>query len=96
MGYKNRYIFIKKTYPKTMIIFKNKDNKYIGYSEQKEFLEYLKFKKLNNLNKLRINYIVISNMSIIKHVRFDDNKYEFYYTKFNLFKLVNYIRQRRR
>ena len=96
MGYKNRYVFIKRTYPNTMIIFKNKDSKYSGYKEQKEFLEYLKFKKLNNLNKLKINYIVISNMQILKYVTFDDNKYELYYTRFNLFKLVNYIRQRRR
>ena len=96
MGYKNRYVFIKRTYPNTVVIFKNKDNKYIGYSEQKEFLEYLKFKKLNNLNKLKINYIVISNMQILEHVKFDDNKYELYYARYNLFKLVNFIRQRRR
>jgi len=96
MGYKNRYVFIKRTYPNTMVIFRNKDNKYVGYSEQKEFLEYLKFKQLNNLSKLKINYIVISNMQILEHVTFDDNKYELYYARFNLFKLVNYIRQRRR
>lgn len=95
MGYKNRYVFIKRTYPNTMIIFKN-NNKYIGYMEQKELLEYLKFKKLANLSKLKINYIVISNMQILEHKTFDDNKYELYYTRFNLFKLVNYIRQRRR
>lgn len=96
MGYKNRYVFIKRTYPNTIVIFKNSDNKYVGYSEQKEFLEYLKFKQLNNLSKLKINYIVISNMQILEHVTFDDNKYELYYARFNLFKLVNYIRQRRR
>lgn len=96
MAYKNRYLFIRRTYPNTMVIFKNKDNLYVGYSDQKEFLEYLKFKKLNNLNKLNINYIVISNMSILEHKAFDDNKYELYYARFNLFKLVNYIRQRRR
>jgi len=43
MAYKNRYLFIRRTYPNTIVIFKNKDNKYIGYNEQKEFLEYLKF-----------------------------------------------------
>ena len=96
MGYKNRYVFIKRTYPNTIVIFKNNNNKYIGYSEQKEFLEYLKFKQLNNLSKLKINYIVISNMQILEHVTFDDNKYKLYYARFNLFKLVNYIRQRRR
>lgn len=96
MGYKNRYVFIKRTYPNTMVIFKDKDGKLKGYKEQKEFLEYLQFKKLNNLNKLKINYIVISNMQILEHVKFDDNKYELYYARYNLFKLVNFIRQRRR
>lgn len=96
MGYKNRYVFIKRTYPNTIVIFKNNNNKYIGYSNQKEFLEYLKFRQLNNLSKLKINYIVISNMQILEHVTFDNNKYELYYARFNLFKLVNYIRQRRR
>lgn len=96
MGYKNRYVFIKRTYPNTIVVFKNKNNNYVGYGIQRDFLEYLKFKKLNNLNKLRINYIVIRNMSILKHVQFDDNMYELYYARYNLFKLVNFIRQRRR
>lgn len=94
MGCKNRYIFIKRTYPNTMVIFKNSSNKYISYGEQKEFLKYLKFKELSNLSKLKINYIVISNMQILEHKIFDDNKYKLYYTRFNLFKLVNYIRKR--
>ena len=95
MGYKNRYVFIKRTYPKTIVIFE-KLNKLCGYQEHKEFLEYLKFKKLNDLNKLKINYIVIRNMTIINHQIFTNNMFEIYYTRFNLFKLINYIRQRRR
>lgn len=95
MGYKNRYLFIKRTYPKTIVIFE-KENKYKGFSDSKEFLEYLKFKKLTDLNKLNINYIVIRNMIILEHKTFTKNMYDFYYTKFNLFKLVNFIRQRRR
>ena len=95
MGYKNRYVFIKRTYPKTIVIFE-KLNKLCGYQEHKEFLEYLKFKKLNDLNKLKINYIVIRNMVILKHQEFDENMYNIYYARFNLFKLVNNIRQRRR
>lgn len=95
MGYKNRYVFIKRTYPNTIVIFE-KNNKYNGYSEDKEFLEFLKYKKLDDLNKLKINYIVISNMSILEHKTFDKNMYRIYYARFNLFKLVNFIRQRRR
>ncbi len=95
MSYKNRYVFIKRTYPNTMIIFKNSKNKYIGYREQKEFLKYLQFKRLNNLSKLKINYIVISNMQILEHKTFEENNYELYYARFSLFKLVNYIRQHR-
>lgn len=95
MGYKTRYIFIKRTYPNTIVIFE-KNNKFNGYREDKEFLEYLKFKKLDDLNKLKINYIVISNMNILEHKTFDDNMYNNYYAKFSLFKLVNFIRQRRR
>ena len=96
MGYKNRYVFVKRTYPNTMVIFENNKNKYVGYDKDREFLEYIKFKKLNDLNKLKINYIVIRNMVILESKKFDPNMYEIYYTKFNLFKLVNYIRQRRR
>lgn len=95
MGYKNRYVFIKRTYPNTIVIFE-KNNKYIGYREDKEFLEFLKFKKLNDLNKLKINYIVIRNMIILEHKTFDKNMYKIYYMRFNLFKSVNFVRQRRR
>lgn len=95
MGYKNRYVFIKRTYPNTVVIFKNRNNKYIGYSNQKDFLKYIEFKRLNNLSKLKINYIVISNMQILEHKTFEENNYELYYARFSLFKLVNYFRQHR-
>lgn len=95
MAYKNRYLFIKRTYPNTIVIFKSKDNKFIAYSDQKQFLKYLKFRELNMLNKLRINYIVVSNMLILEYKTFEDNKYELYYARYNLFKLIDYIHQKR-
>ncbi len=95
MRVKNRYVFIKRTFPNTIVIFE-KNNEYKSYGQDKELLEYIKFKKLNNLNKLKINYIVVRNMTIVKHEIFENSMYQIYYTRFNLFKLVNLIRQRRR
>ena len=90
MAYKNRYIFIKRCYPNTIVIFKN-NKSYTSYDEDKEFLNYLNFKKLNNLNKLKINYIVIDNMKVIQYVEFKNNNYKLYYKRFILFKLIKYI-----
>ena len=95
MSIRNRYMFIKRTYPSTIVIFK-KEHKYKSYGKYKEFLEYLKFHKLNDLNKLNINYIVIGDMTILEYKTFANNNFNIYYSKFNLFKLFNQIRQRRR
>ena len=95
MSIRNRYVFIKRTYPNTIVVFK-KENKYKSYGEYEKFLEYLKFHKLNDLNKLNINYIVIGDMAILEHKTFKNNNFNIYYSKFNLFKLFNQIRQRRR
>ena len=95
MSIRNRYVFIKRTYPSTIVIFK-KENKYKSYGKYKEFLEYLKFHKLNDLNKLNINYIVIGDMAILEYKTFPNNNFNIYYSKFNLFKLLKQIRQRRR
>ncbi len=95
MPLKNRHVFVKRTYPNTVVLF-DKNNKYTSYKLEREFLDYLHFSDLKDLNRLRINYIVISNMTIIKHISFEDNKYLLYYKRFKLIKLIEYIRQRRR
>ena len=88
MAYQNRYVFIKRTYPKTIILFQ-KDNKYIGYKEDKELLKFLKFRKLKDLERLKINYIIVRNMEIIDHQEYENNMYNIYYLRFRLTNLIN-------
>ena len=40
MGYKNRYLFAKRTYQETIILFKV-NNKYLSYLDTLSFLKYL-------------------------------------------------------
>ena len=96
MGYKNRYIFCKRTYPETIILFYHND-KYKVYSIDKEILTYLKVKEVNTLKKLdrlKINYLVLNNMEIIKQQIFNENKYNLYYKRYKLTKLINSLKAR--
>lgn len=95
MSLKNRYIFIKRTYPNTLVLF-DKKNKFASYKSEREFLDFLKFKDLKDLNRLKINYIIISNMTILKQVNFANNQYLLQYKRFRLNKIARLIRQRRR
>ena len=67
MSYRNRYVFIKRTYPKNIVLFLKK-GKYISYGLDKEFLKYLRFKKINDLNYWHINYLILENMQILEHL----------------------------
>lgn len=84
MGVKNRYLFLKSVFPKSVIIFE-KRNKLVSYGVDKELLNLL---KKNNSN---VNYVVIKNMSLIKNKKYENNLYDFYYIKINLLKLVDLI-----
>ena len=88
MAYKNRYVFIKRTYPNTIILFE-KDKKYIGYKKDKEFLKYIKFRKIKDLEYLKINYIIVRNMEILKHQEYPNNMYKLYYLRYKLTNLIN-------
>ena len=93
MAYKNRYVFIKRTYPNTIVLFEEKGN-LKGYKWEKEFLNFLHFKKITNLDKLKINYIIVQNMDIIKYRTFPHNMYNIYYKRFKLVNLIESIKER--
>lgn len=87
--YKNRYLFLKRTYLNTIIIFKCNNN-YITINEDKELLNYLNIKNYKELNNKHINYILIDNLEIKEHKIFYNNKYLLYYQKYRLNKLIKY------
>ena len=91
MGFKTRYLFTKRTFPKTIVIFA-KDNRYLSYQKDQDFLKYLKFKRLKDLDKLRINYIVLHNMEIINHKVNKVNMYDIYYARFFLTEMIETIK----
>lgn len=91
----NRYVFIKRTYNDTVVLF-DKNNKFTTYKDERDFLDFIHFKDLKILHKLSINYIIINNMTILKHVKFDTNNYALYYKRYRIYKILEFIRQRRR
>lgn len=69
----NRYIFIKKIYKDSLIIFL-KDNKYYCIKEDKYIFNYFN----NNISKLElnnINYIIIDNLCIKQNNSYINNNY---------------------
>lgn len=83
-----RYAFLKNSF-KNSVVFLEKNNKLKTYD--KEFLKFIKYKNLKSLDKLKIDYIVVNNMTIIEHKKFDKNKYQLYYARFRLYKLIKSI-----
>ena len=93
MGLKNRYFFLKRTYPKTIILFL-KNAKYKSYGLDNNFLTFLHFKNLSTLNKLKINYLVLQNMEILNHQIFSHNMYDIYYKRYQFIKIITIIHNR--
>lgn len=93
MSYRNRYVFIKRTYPKNIVLFLKK-GKYISYGLDKEFLKYLRFKKINDLNYWHINYLILENMQILEHKTFANNTYDFRYYQFRMMVLLNMLKEK--
>lgn len=78
MSRKSRYQFIKKKYPNHIVLFHEQD-KYITYDEDKKILK--QFSKSNIVKKLKeknINYIVFSNLTIIRKYEIENNQYTYY------------------
>ncbi len=93
MSIKNRYIFLKRSYPQTIILFKN--NGHIkSYNRDKMVLKSIKFKKIRDLQNKRINYLVINNLNIIKYQKFNNNNYNLYYLKVEINNLLKSIQDR--
>ena len=83
MSLRNRYLFLKRMYPDTMIIFIKKNNCFC-VDEDRLIYKYFN-KSIKQLSLNNIDYIVINNLDIIDKL-FNDNNY---YEKFYKIALVN-------
>jgi len=72
---KTRYLFCRKTYPDTLLIFRIKEN-YMVFDIDYEIGKYLHFKKdVSIFEHYKIDFIVIGNTEILKSSFFEDNQY---------------------
>lgn len=86
----NRYIFLKRVYHDYLIIFR-KNEKFVSYGIDKELLDFLNFKRLKLLKRLKINYLVIENLTILEKEHFETNNYDLYYKRYALMKIMKYL-----
>lgn len=87
---KNRYIFFKRLFPDSIILFKTK-NKYETYKNEKSLMKYIKFKTIYNLKKLKINYIIIDDLNIKYKKTYKNNNYYKYYYQEKINKIFLFI-----
>ena len=80
-----RYYFIKRLYPKTIIIIKQKE-KYISFDIDKDILTFID--DYSVLDKYHINYMIIDNLDIIKFQKYQNNDYDKYMYISKLVKLL--------
>ena len=93
MSVKNRYVFFKRSYPQTIILFK-KEKRLFSYGEDKQILENINFKNINDLKSKKINYLIVKDLNIIHHQKFKDNEYELFYLQMKLCSLVRMIKNK--
>ena len=85
MSIKNRYEIANKYYKNYVILILIKRKLYI-YKDNK----LVDFKYINRLKENHINYIIIDNLEIYKK-EYSDNKYQEYYIKNKLNKILENI-----
>ena len=83
MSVKNRYVFFKRSYPQTIILFK-KEKRLFSYGEDKQILENINFKNINDLKSKKINYLIVKDLNIIHHQKFKDDEKGIKDVKINL------------
>ena len=88
---KNRYNFAKMCY-KEYVILILKNRRLYTYNEDNRLYN---FKYINKLKELHINYIILDNLNVIKQ-EYSDNKYQEYYLKYKINKLLDLILERRK
>ena len=85
MSVRNRYEIAKIYYKKCVILILIKRKLYI-YKDN----ILTSFKEINKLKELHTNYIILDNLDVIER-KYDDNKYEEYYLKYNLNNILDNI-----
>lgn len=85
MSVKNRYEIANKYYKNYVILILIKKKLYIYKNNI-----LTSFKEINKLKKLHINYIILDNLEVIEQ-KYEDNKYEEYYLKYNLNNIIDNI-----
>ena len=83
MSLRNRYVFIKRLYPDTLIVFIKK-NKYFLLDNDKYIYEYFN-KNIKQIALNNIDYIIIDNLYIVDKLFNKNNNYN----KYNKIILIN-------
>lgn len=74
-GMFTRYKFIKKLYPRSLVIIKS-DDRYKSFRKDGVLLDYIIYNfNLNKISKFKINYIIVENLDIIDEKEFVDSNY---------------------
>ena len=74
---KNRYDFAKISYKQYIMKRTN----------------YIILKKINKLKELRINYVILDNIDVIKK-QYEDNRYKEQYLKYKINNILNKVREK--
>ncbi len=85
---KTRYQFFKMTHRDYVVIFLTK-NGYTLHGIEREMLNIISLRNIREvLEKLKVNYIVVDEVEIVKERSFKDNQYNFLEKKSYLLTLV--------
>ena len=85
----NRYLFLKRMYPRYIILIIDKNNKYIRYGIDKQIMDSIRF-SIKRLKELNINYLILKELRIMESKEFKQNNYLLYYKRFKINNMVNY------
>ena len=85
----NRYIFIKRIYKDSLIIF-IKNNKYYCIKEDKDIFKICK-NNISEVRKNKINYLIIDNLVVIESHFYKDNNYNKYKMLIIVMKVIELI-----
>ncbi len=94
---KTRYHFLKRLYPECVLIFSKKHYHFL-YGEDQEIVRMIKkehTRLYESLERHHINYLVVTNMEIVRERTYQENHYQEYRRKALLFQRIKALRMRR-
>ena len=87
MSKDKRFRIIKQKYPDYLIIFLNR-NKFTSYSFDLNIIDFSKKNIEKVLIEKQVSYLIFDNLSLIKQKDFEINKYNYYFYKNNIIKII--------